>query len=49
MFHAAILNGGDIDPPSGGAVVIYILILMLRDIVEHGHSITCGCRAEFCN
>ena len=52
MFQAAILvNWGDIDPPNGGAVVVYILISMLRDIVEHGHSVPCTCRwgAEFCN
>ena len=50
MFQAAILvNWGGNDPPNGGAVVVHILILMLRHIVEHGHSVPCRWGAEFCN
>ena len=32
-----------------GAVVVHLLISMLRDIVEHGHSMPCRWGAEFCN
>ena len=50
MFQAAILvNWGYVDPPDGGAVVVHILILMFRDIVEHGHLVPSGWGAEFCN
>ena len=30
-----------IDPPNGGAMAVHILISMLRDVVEHRHSLPC--------
>ena len=47
-FQAAILvNWGYIGPLNGGAVVVYILVLMLQDIVEHGHFMPWRWGAEF--
>ena len=32
-----------------GTVVLHISILMLQDVVEHGHSVPCRWGAKFCN